>query len=243
MTSVDAIMEQIRTAPSRRALWQIMLDFMHDEGVVMGSYHFVDADAASVRVAADGFPEEWICEYLNRKLALIDPIPALAARMSRPFYWHEIQDLIPPSAQTDAYLDRLRASGLGDGLAFYVFGPGLRNAYVGLGFGRPVVDLPPEQIFRLQCVAQAGHLRVCELSDQAPKEAALSPREKQVLDWIAKGKSNSVIAEILAMSPHTVDAHVRSIYRKLDVTDRTSAALRGVGSGVLQYPGIDTATS
>lgn len=242
MATIDETLERIRKASSQAALWEVMLDFMHGEGVTMGSYHFVDSAAATVKVAANGFPEEWICEYLDQKLALIDPIPALAARMARPFYWHEIQDLVPKSAQTDAYVQRMEASGLGDGLAFYVFGPGLRNAYVGLGFGEDKVDLAPEKIFRLQCVAQAGHLRMCELTDTDEVNDTLSRREQEVLAWIAKGKSNSVIAEILEMSPHTVDAHVRNIYRKLHVTDRTSAALRGVGSGVLQYPDIDTAT-
>ncbi|WP_244520908.1 response regulator transcription factor [Aliiruegeria lutimaris] len=64
-------------------------------------------------------------------------------------------------------------------------------------------------------------------------EIGLSPREAEILRWIARGKSNSVIAEILGISRHTVDTHIRRIYRKLGAGDRTTAALRGMESGLL----------
>ena len=61
----------------------------------------------------------------------------------------------------------------------------------------------------------------------------LSGREMEILDWVARGKSNSVIAEILNLSAGTVDTYLRRIYDKLDVSDRTSAAVRGVGMGLI----------
>jgi DNA-binding NarL/FixJ family response regulator len=36
------------------------------------------------------------------------------------------------------------------------------------------------------------------------------------------------------VSPYTIDAHVRRIYTKLDVNDRTSAVIRGIGSGLIK---------
>ena len=70
------------------------------------------------------------------------------------------------------------------------------------------------------------------MPDEAP--AALTPREAEVLTWIARGKSNSVIADILGVSPHTVDTLVRRIYGKLEVADRTTAAIHGIGAGLIQ---------
>ncbi|WP_455211041.1 DNA-binding response regulator [Kaarinaea lacus] len=52
----------------------------------------------------------------------------------------------------------------------------------------------------------------------------LTDREAEVLFWIAKGKTNREIAQILAMSPRTVNKHLEQIYRKLEVDNRTSAA-------------------
>ena len=55
-----------------------------------------------------------------------------------------------------------------------------------------------------------------------------------MLAWIAQGKSNATVGEILGISAHTVDAHLRRIYLKLGVFDRVSAALRGLGFGLIQ---------
>jgi DNA-binding response OmpR family regulator len=65
----------------------------------------------------------------------------------------------------------------------------------------------------------------------------LTPRESEVLMWIARGKSNRDIAEILKLSPRTVNKHLEQIYVKLGVENRTSAAalaMRTLGSGERQ---------
>ena len=52
---------------------------------------------------------------------------------------------------------------------------------------------------------------------------SLSSRELEVLQLIALGRTNREIAGQLIVSPGTVKAHTSSIYRKLDVTNRTEA--------------------
>jgi DNA-binding response OmpR family regulator/DNA-binding CsgD family transcriptional regulator len=52
----------------------------------------------------------------------------------------------------------------------------------------------------------------------------LTVRESQVLFWISNGKSNREIAEILGMSPRTVNKHLEQIFPKLGVENRTAAA-------------------
>jgi DNA-binding CsgD family transcriptional regulator len=54
----------------------------------------------------------------------------------------------------------------------------------------------------------------------------LSPREAQVLDWVAQGKTNKEIGVILALSPRTVQKHLEHIYRKIYVETRTAAAAK-----------------
>jgi len=57
----------------------------------------------------------------------------------------------------------------------------------------------------------------------------LTPRQTQVLKLLAEGKSNSDIASDLGMSPNTVRIHVSSIFRTLNVDNRTQAALWAKG--------------
>jgi len=52
----------------------------------------------------------------------------------------------------------------------------------------------------------------------------LTEREAEVLYWIANGKTNREAAEILAMSPRTVNKHLEQIFPKLGVENRTAAA-------------------
>jgi DNA-binding CsgD family transcriptional regulator len=63
---------------------------------------------------------------------------------------------------------------------------------------------------------------------------ALTPREAEVLSWLAKGKTNRDIADILGMSPRTVNKHLEHIYEKLGVETRTAAV---AVAGQLQVPG------
>lgn len=59
---------------------------------------------------------------------------------------------------------------------------------------------------------------------QRLSSAALTPRETEVLSWLAKGKTNRDIADILGMSPRTVNKHLEHIFEKLGVETRTAAA-------------------
>lgn len=57
-------------------------------------------------------------------------------------------------------------------------------------------------------------------------EARLTTREVEILDLLYKGTQNKLIAHRLRLSENTVKAHIRNIYRKLRVTNRTEAARR-----------------
>ncbi|NLY10203.1 MAG: response regulator transcription factor [Firmicutes bacterium] len=61
----------------------------------------------------------------------------------------------------------------------------------------------------------------------------LTPREREVLKLIAKGMTNSEIAETLFISKHTVKNHVSNIYRKLGADDRTQIALLAIRKGLV----------
>ncbi len=56
------------------------------------------------------------------------------------------------------------------------------------------------------------------------KVLGLTSRESEVLSWLSKGKTNRDIAQILGLSPRTIDKHLEQIYAKLGVENRTSAA-------------------
>ena len=70
-------------------------------------------------------------------------------------------------------------------------------------------------------------LRLQAASDVPPTRlstASLTPRETEVLSWVAKGKTNRDVGEILGMSPRTVNKHLEHVFEKLGVETRAAAA-------------------
>lgn len=67
----------------------------------------------------------------------------------------------------------------------------------------------------------------------ASRQAAVTPRERDVLAHLAEGLTNREIAQRLVVSEHTVHRHVTNILRKLDLPSRTAAATYVVRSGLL----------
>jgi len=59
-------------------------------------------------------------------------------------------------------------------------------------------------------------------------EYGLTPRESEVLAWVAKGKTNAEVGAILQMSDRTVQKHLEHIYQKLGVETRTTATVRAL---------------
>ncbi len=67
-------------------------------------------------------------------------------------------------------------------------------------------------------------------SERTAELATLTPREREVLGWVAAGKTNGQIEQILGAMPRTVAKHLERIYEKLGVETRTAAAMRVLGS-------------
>ncbi|MBC6903892.1 DNA-binding response regulator [Saccharophagus sp. K07] len=73
------------------------------------------------------------------------------------------------------------------------------------------------------------------ISDEQPEESGLlknhfgvTQREAEVLLWVARGKTNREIAQILELSPRTVNKHLEQLFKKIGVENRTSAATLAV---------------
>jgi len=67
-----------------------------------------------------------------------------------------------------------------------------------------------------------------------PEENSLTEREVSVLSLIAKGFSNSEISETLYISTNTVKTHIKNIFQKLEVEDRTHAAMKAFKNELIQ---------
>jgi DNA-binding NarL/FixJ family response regulator len=103
-------------------------------------------------------------------------------------------------------------------------------------------DAPPAQIAAAIQAAAAGLVAVpaaetLPLLPLAPEDGQpdrLTPREIEVLEMLAEGVSNKMIAFRLSISEHTAKYHVNSILAKLNAGTRTEAVMRGVRLGLVK---------
>jgi DNA-binding NarL/FixJ family response regulator len=63
----------------------------------------------------------------------------------------------------------------------------------------------------------------------------LTPREEQVLQLLIKGLANKQIGDLLSISEHTVKDHLKSVYGKLQVVDRTEAVTAALQRGIIHF--------
>lgn len=107
------------------------------------------------------------------------------------------------------------------------------------GAAPDAIELPLEgsRRLRLAYVGQIGPeellLRILEDENRSPEQVLkaklnLTVREAEVLMWLARGKANRDIGEILGLSPRTVNKHLEQIYSKIGVENRAAATALAV---------------
>lgn len=238
---IEEVEAAIEHAETPAALWDAAAAFFRGTAITRVMYHHLPPigapDAGAVRVSAEGVPEDLVDRYVADRMWRKNPNLLHALTTTEPFYFDEVTDRdalddLTPAEQR--LLSEVRKADFLRGLGVRVFGPNGRDGFCGLGFGSGVTRLDPQDVRTYHWVCQLGHLRYCAmLVETLGPVPRLSQREAEVLAWVARGKTNVIIGDILGISTHTVDAHLRRIYLKLGVFDRISAALRGIGVGLI----------
>ena len=114
----------------------------------------------------------------------------------------------------------------------------IRRALKAGAKGYLVKGAPPQQIREsVRRVAAGESLLPATIASKLAESMArpeLTKRELQILEYIANGRSNKEIGQILFISEHTVKTHVKSILAKLDAIGRTEAIAVGIKRGLIK---------
>jgi len=95
----------------------------------------------------------------------------------------------------------------------------------------PIADI----ILNIVSLNNNSALAIAESFNGREPQKGLTPRELEVLAYIAEGRSNKDIAEAMIISIYTVKRHVCAIIEKLAVTDRTQAAVKALKMGLMNH--------
>ena len=120
------------------------------------------------------------------------------------------------------------------GISFPVHGPLGHSGCFSLVFPQGREGSTEEEIRVLKWACQNTHQALCNIQMREFEDKInLTERETEILSWVVRGKSNTVIADILGISHHTVNTYVRRIFLKTGKADRTSVALLGIYQGLV----------
>jgi LuxR family transcriptional regulator len=183
-------------------------------------------------VAINNYPQAWQERYQTAGYLSIDPTVLLGCKSQAPILWSD--NLF---SGTPCLWDEARDVGLRVGWAqSSLDGHGLVGMVT---LARSDGDITPAELaakeIRMRWLANSAHWALSRRI--APRLArptsSLTPREIEVLQWTADGKSSPEIGDILALSNSTVVFHMANAMRKLNASSRTAAAVKAAMLGLL----------
>ncbi|HEY0012002.1 MAG TPA: LuxR family transcriptional regulator [Allosphingosinicella sp.] len=245
-SSIAAVEEFTAAAacvPSLAALDMLLADVVARLGFdyYAVGYHIVPVGEAPAAVGLTNYPVSWRGE-LRPGLAH-DPVVRAAERRAAGFAWDELASIIDLTAHEKARLNRAARHGLVNGFTVPVHVPGeaLGSSSFAVKGDRA---LPRRNFIAAQALgtfafeAMRGLLSRepgGRLASPAPDAEPLTRRQRECLALVARGKSDSVIADILGIRPHTVTEHIEAARRRYAVATRSQLLVRALLAGDLTY--------
>ena len=150
-----------------------------------------------------------------------------------------LSNFLPTFAQaepelTEQIMTEANKLGVYDQYMVPVFGPYDINGVISFGFGANIPPNSKAMLHTLEAAAVAHHNSLVRYFGNHTNDVELSAREKEVLTWIARGKSKGEISTILSISVGSVDTYTRRIFEKMGVHDKVTAAVAGVTKGLVK---------
>lgn len=177
----------------------------------------------------NGWSEAWTKRYVDQNFYRVDPMAKHTRETIHPFYWDEIALDDDEGSQARRVMNEAADFGMKHGFSVPIFGAEGDQSCVTMGGAyseRPPRAREAIHLMSIYALDRARALRRPCSKRQA--ESKLTDREREVLTWVALGKTDWEIGEILKISKETSYAHVRNCCRKLDAVTRTQAVVRAM---------------
>jgi LuxR family quorum sensing-dependent transcriptional regulator len=178
-------------------------------------------------------PQDYIDRYSEKNYVLHDPIVTEFRRTVYPYSWNDIRAKRPLKKTEKAIIDEAREWGARDGFMVpIVTRSGSVSGFCPCGF-EP--DLSPRARAALEVIGIYSHHALVRASLRIQREeidhTPLTPREREIFQWVAAGKTDDEIGDILNVSATTVASHIENGKRKMDAVRRTYAVVQAIRLG------------
>lgn len=178
-------------------------------------------------------PKDYVNHYIEKNYMIRDPVVTELRTTLTPFSWNDLRGRRDLSKSEKAIMDESRDFGANDGFIVPIVTPsGSVALFSPCG---PEPDLSDRARAAIEVIGMysfhALKRSVLKTQRSESPHTPLTPREREILQWVATGKSDDEIAEILSLSMPTVTWHVENAKRKLDAFRRTYAVVQAIRLG------------
>jgi len=177
-------------------------------------------------------PDEWSSEYVEQDYFLRDPMALELGRSYMPFGWSDVEETRKFSKSESEIMDWTSDFGMDSGFVVPIFETSGNVALVSLAGEN--VELPEDTRGAASLASIYLHNRLFTLKRMVQEDSvSLTPREVECLHWVAAGKSDWQIGQILNISAKTVNYHIENVKRKFGVATRIQAVVAAMRQGKL----------
>lgn len=241
---VEVLAEALAGVSDRQHREQVFLKQAEQFGVTRFAYVNSAQRGQPVHVETNYAPG-WVSRYLEQNYVTIDPVTLESQRTRLPFLWRPTLALpVYDRPLARLVFDEAAEFGMRDGLTVPIHAAA-GISMMSMALDDPALASPGAQRERqtLHLLAMHYHL-ACEraLAQPAtqppppvsqPQPPRLTPREREVLLWTAKGKTGWEIAQILRLTERTVVYHVENAKTKLGASSRSHAVVVALSMGLI----------
>jgi DNA-binding CsgD family transcriptional regulator len=237
--TIECFIEEANNAKSTQEVARLFGEILKDYGYDRFCYSLVTDHPSLGLDAGHGivanYPEDWMAYYKANHYEKKDPVPQHAFETLRPFTWESIQQTRELKADAKRVMSEAREAGLLEGVAIPICGHNGELAGVGMASSTGGIRPDIGVLRKLRTLAMEFHLAFTELEkkDRAVGNVHLTSREKEILLWVAEGKSDSIIADIIGVSHAAIRFHLNNIFKKLNANERTLATVKAIRLGLI----------
>ncbi len=182
-------------------------------------------------VAVVNYADTWAERYLDQRYDKYDPTVKMAASTPLAFRWSGLPDTMVTSKKARQVLDEAASIGMREGITVGIREPMSFPAVVNVAGEDPNVTDEWVSSIHLMAVylhGAAKRITRAAVKNQIPIGKPLTPRESECLRWVAAGKTDWEIGEIVGISEHTAHFHIENAKRKLNAPTRQQAVVEGM---------------
>ena len=234
LSDIFAIAEEINRSSSVEEIQNLVLNKLDIYGVKyvfagIIPLHVISSEEQLSNVIFGNWPDEWVKRYFKYGYLEQDPTIHHLRHSNNVLSWRAI------FSKSSVVMNEASDFKLQDGITIPMMS--IDGVKLGMSFAGEQISQSPDCAALCQYISAISTARIIELQKKIEKRNganfALTQAEYNCLGWVAEGKTNSEIGDIMSISDKTVEKHLSSCLAKTNSTNRTQLVATSLRCGII----------